>query len=201
MVMSESWRLRAGRRAHVVRLLLWPTCSHRSSTHASLASLVGRVVEQSSNVVDEERVKQLRNSLFVREIQRAVEGYPVVVSAAQTLVVINNSPDAFQMHRTNLYYMPSFLALENTVTTTPRHASNVQQLRAVNHVVVFSPRHANTLGFNLETQTTLVFPERSSHPRLHTWRSDLTRSIRYVRLLEMLLSSNGTWWPGRAHGR
>ena len=77
--MSESWWLRAGRRAHVVRLLLWPTCSHRSSTHASLTSLVSRVVEQGSNVVDEERVKQLCNSLFVREIQRAVEGYPVIV--------------------------------------------------------------------------------------------------------------------------
>ena len=81
--MSESWWLRAGGRAHVVRLLLWPTCSHRSSTHASLTSLVSRVVEQSSNVVDEERVKQLCNSLFVREIQRAVEGYPVLVSPAQ----------------------------------------------------------------------------------------------------------------------
>lgn len=80
--MGEGWWLRAGGRAHVVRLLLWPTSSHGSSTHASLASLVGRVVEQSSNVVDEERVKQLSNSLFVREIQRAVEGYPVAVSAA-----------------------------------------------------------------------------------------------------------------------
>lgn len=84
--MSESWWLRAGRRTHVVRLLLWPTCSHRSSTHASLTSLVSRVVEQSSNVVDEERVKQLCNSLFVREIQRAVEGYPVVVSPALKIV-------------------------------------------------------------------------------------------------------------------
>jgi hypothetical protein len=83
VVMSESWWLRACRRAHVVRLLLWPTSSHRSSTHASLTSLVSRVVEQRSNVVDEERVKQLRDSLFVREIQRAVEGYPVLVSPAQ----------------------------------------------------------------------------------------------------------------------
>ena len=88
VVMSESWRLRAGGRTHVVRLLLWPACSHRSSTHASLTSLVSRVVEQGSDVVDEERVKQLCNSLFVREIQRAVEGYPViVVSPAQKMVL------------------------------------------------------------------------------------------------------------------
>ena len=162
VVMSESWWLRAGRRAHVVRLLLWPTRSHRSSTHASLTSLVSRVVEQSSNVVDEERVKQLCNSLFVREIQRAVEGYPVVVIVSPARkkkgIVSQNSPDAFQMHRTNLHYMSSFLALENTVTTTPRHASNVQQLRAVDHVVVFSPRNTNALGFDLEAQTAFVLP-------------------------------------------
>ena len=105
------------------------------------------------------------------------------------------------MHRTNLHNMPSFLALENTVTTTPRHASNIQQLRAVNHVVVFSPRHANALGFNLEAQAAFVFPEGCSHPWLHTWWSNLTRSVRYVLRLEMLLSPDGTRWPGRSHGR
>jgi hypothetical protein len=40
------------------------------------------MIKQSANVVDEERVKKLGDSLFIREIQRAVEGYPAVVSAA-----------------------------------------------------------------------------------------------------------------------
>ena len=97
--------------------------------------------------------------------------------------------------------MSSLLALENTVTTTPRHASNVQQLRSVDHVVVFSPCNANTLGLDLEAQAALVFPEGRSHPWLHTWWSNLTRSVRYVLCLEMLLSSDGTRWPGRSHGR
>ena len=79
MVVRERRRLRAGRRTHVVRLLLllWPASSHGGATHATLASLVGRVVEQSTNVVDEKGVKKLSNSLLVREIQRTVKGYPV----------------------------------------------------------------------------------------------------------------------------
>jgi hypothetical protein len=80
MMMSKSGRLRAGRRTHVVRLLLlllWPTSSHGGATHAPLASLVGWVVEQSPNVVDEKWVKKLGDSLLVREIQRTVKGYPV----------------------------------------------------------------------------------------------------------------------------
>lgn len=79
MVVRESGWLRAGRRTHVVRLLLllWPASSHGGATHAPLASLVGRVVKQSANVVDEKRVKKLGDSLLVREVQRTVKGYPV----------------------------------------------------------------------------------------------------------------------------
>lgn len=104
-----------------------------------------------------------------------------------------NSPDAFQMHRTNLHNVPSFFALENTVTTTPRHASNVQKLCAVNHVVIFASRNTNAFSFDLEAQATLVLPKSRSDPRLHAWRSNLTRSVRYM-CLEVLLSSNRTWW-------
>ena len=69
------------------------------------------------------------------------------------------------------------------------------------HVVVFSPCHANALGFDLEAQAAFIFPESCSHSWLHTWWSNLTRSVRYVLRLEMLLSPDGTRWPGRSHGR
>lgn len=75
--MSERRCLRAGRR---VRRLLWPASSHRGSAHATLASLVGRVVKQRTNVVNEKRVEKLGDSFLVREIQRAVKGYPALVS-------------------------------------------------------------------------------------------------------------------------
>lgn len=140
-------------------------------------------------------------SLFAKSSARSKGILFLSVPLKKNGTVARNSPDAFQMHRTNLHYMSSLLALENTVTTTPRHASNVQQLRSVDHVVVFSPRDTNTLGFDLKAQAALIFPEGRSHPWLHTWWSNLTRSVRYVLCLEMLLSSNGTWWPGRPHGR
>lgn len=77
MVSKGRW-LRASRRTQVVGLwLIRPTSGHRSPAHTSLSGLVGGVVKQGTNVVYEERVKKLGDSLFVREIQRAVEGYPV----------------------------------------------------------------------------------------------------------------------------
>jgi hypothetical protein len=77
-VREGGW-LRAGRCTHVVGLLLllWPASSHGGAAHTPLASLVGWVVEQSTNVVDEKGVKKLGNSLLVREVQRTVKGYPV----------------------------------------------------------------------------------------------------------------------------
>lgn len=75
--MRQRRRLRAGRRAHVVRLGVRFAGSHGCIANALLACLVGGVVKQGTNIVHEERVKQLRDVLFVREIQRAIEGYPV----------------------------------------------------------------------------------------------------------------------------
>jgi len=126
-------------------------------------------------------VKKLSNSLLVREIQRTVKGYP----------------DAFQVHRPNLDNMSGLLALENAVATSPRHAGDIQQLRTVDHVVVFSTRNTNALGLNLEAQAALVFPKSCGHSRLHAWRRDLPCSIRGV-LLELLPCS---WcrWPRRTH--
>lgn len=47
-----------------------------------------------------------------------------------------NSPDALEMHRANLYDVPDLLALENAVTAPASHASNIQQLGAIDHVIV-----------------------------------------------------------------
>lgn len=55
MVMSESRRLCALRRSHVIWPLLWTTCSHGCVANA-LTRLVGRMVEQRSNVMNKKRV-------------------------------------------------------------------------------------------------------------------------------------------------
>ena len=45
-------------------------------------------------------------------------------------------PDAFEVHWSNLHYMAELLAFENTVATPTCHASDIQQLRTVDHVVI-----------------------------------------------------------------
>lgn len=40
------------------------------------------------------------------------------------------------MHGTNLHDVARLLALENTVPSSSSHASNVEQLRAIDHVIV-----------------------------------------------------------------
>jgi hypothetical protein len=46
------------------------------------------------------------------------------------------------MHRANLHNMTSFLTLEYAIPTTSGHACHVQQLRAVDHVVICKERLA-----------------------------------------------------------
>lgn len=77
--MGKGRRLRASRRSHVVRLLLRTAGGHRSVADALLTSSIGGVVEQCTDVVYKEWVQQLSDVLLVREIQRAVKGYPVII--------------------------------------------------------------------------------------------------------------------------
>jgi len=92
------------------------------------------MVEQGPNVMNEEWVKLFSDFLLIREIQRAVE----------------RNPDTLKMHGPNFHDMSGLFALQNTVSTTTRHSSDVQELCAVNHVVIFTAGDANPLSFNLK---------------------------------------------------
>ncbi len=47
-------------------------------------------------------------------------------------------PDSFQMHWADLDHVLLLLTLENAVTSASCHTSNVEELGAVDHVVVYS---------------------------------------------------------------
>lgn len=47
-----------------------------------------------------------------------------------------NIPDTLEMHGSNLDNVAHFFALENAISSTAGHTSYVQELRAVDHVVV-----------------------------------------------------------------
>lgn len=84
------------------------------------------------------------------------------------------SPDALQVHRTDLDDIPSLLTLEDTVTTPTSHACDIEQLGAIDHVIIFSSSHANAVGFDLKAETAFVFPQGRRHSRLHPMRRNLT---------------------------
>ena len=135
--------------------------------------------------MNEKRVEKLSDLLSVREIQRAIERNPVNGSA--TLLHAEkrfNSPDTFQVHRPNLHDVARLLALQNTITTSTRHASNIEKLRAVDHMVVLASCNANPVRFDLKAKTAFVFPEGSRHPWLHSRRRDLAGCVK--RALKLL---------------
>lgn len=152
----------AYRRSHVILGTSTFTRDQRSSTTNSAAGAVRRMVEQSTDVVHKERVEFLSDLFLVGKFQSTVE----------------RNPNSLQMHRTNLDHVSVLLALENTVATTARHTSHVKQFGSVDHVVVFASSHANAVGLNLEAKTSLVFPERGSHSRLHARRRDLSCCVK-----------------------
>jgi hypothetical protein len=51
---------------------------------------------------------------------------------------MDNVPDTLQVHGSDFHHVANFLALENTVTSPSSHASHIEQLRAVDHMVICS---------------------------------------------------------------
>lgn len=77
VVMVQCWRLRARCSSHILGLLLLVIAAAFRCRHGDIGSaLVGRMIQECSNVVHKERVEQLCNFLFVRKIKRAIERYP-----------------------------------------------------------------------------------------------------------------------------
>lgn len=145
-------------------ILLWligATSGHSGISNARTCLLVGRVVQQSSDVVHEERVEGLGDLLLVGKIQRAVK----------------RDPDTLEMHWTNLDDVAGLLAFEYTIAAATSHTSHVEQLGTVDHMVILATCDANTIRFNLEAQTSLVFPQSGSHPRLHAGRGQLASCV------------------------
>lgn len=115
-------------------------------------ALVGGVVQEGTNVVYEQRIKELSDLFLVGEIQGSLEG----------------DPDTLEVHRANLHNVADLLALENTVTASAGHASDVEELGAVDHGIVFPASNTDASRFNLEAQTAFILPQCGSDTRLHT---------------------------------
>ena len=121
---------------HRVRSPIAVYGSHCSASY-TCPRLVGGMVEQGSDVVYEERIELFGNLLFVRELKSTLEWNPVFSQCCSKHDVTLSVPDTLEMHWTYLDYVSRLLALENTISASSGHASNIEQFCAVDHVIVW----------------------------------------------------------------
>lgn len=72
-------------------------------------------------------------------------------------------PHTLQRHRTALHYITHRLILKNTIPSATGHPSDIQQLRAVDHVVVRTPHNSNSVVVHSMAYRVLVLPVRGYH--------------------------------------
>lgn len=94
------------------------------------------MIEQRSDVMHKQRVKLLRDLFLIGEIQRTFEGNPVRSQRVSRSSCSANLPNTLQVHGSNFDHVSRLLALQNTITTTSGHTSDIQKFCAVNEMVV-----------------------------------------------------------------
>jgi hypothetical protein len=110
---------------HRVRSPVAVYSSHGSASY-TCPRLIRGMIEQSSDVVYEERVKLFGNLLLVREFECTLKGNPrdcqFMINTSRDIVL----PDTLQMHGTNLDNVSCLFALENAVSSSSGHARDVE---------------------------------------------------------------------------
>lgn len=109
--------------------------------------VVDRVVEQFFNVGHKQRVQHVNDPFPLSKRQRSL---------------IRN-PHALEMHGANFDHVSDFLRLENAIPPASSHSHHIEQLCAIDHVVIFSTSHAHASCFNLEAQRPFIFPQSSGY--------------------------------------
>jgi len=96
------------------------------------------VIEQSANIVHKQGIQCLRDLLLVGKVKSAIEWDPGQLLAYDMVQrSVASSPNALEMHGAYFDHGASLLTLEDAVTSTAGHASHVQELGAVDHMIVW----------------------------------------------------------------
>lgn len=127
------------------------------------------MIEQCTDVMNEQRVQLLSNLLLVGKLEGSLKG----------------NPDTLEVHGANLDNVSCLLALKDAISSTSRHAGDIEKLSSIDHVIVLAARNTNALGLHLEAKTAFVFPESGSYTRLHSWRSNLTGVVKGLCLVAL----------------
>lgn len=151
--------LMRGVRCRSVRRAVWRlSCG----SYGRVAKLwVRRVVQNALDIGHEQRIKKVYDAFLVRKIESPVIG----------------DPDALEVHGTGLHNVSTSLALQQAIAPTSSHSSHVQQLRAIDHIIVLSSRNAVASCLHLETRRSLVLPQSRCYARLDSGRCSLSSRV------------------------
>lgn len=114
------------------------SCSHHRIGSVSVRG----VIEQSTNVMNKQRIQKLGDFFLVCKVQCAVERYPegprVSLNEGEGSFLTRNGnlPHSLEMHWPNFDHMPNLFTLQNPITSSPSHSSNIQQLGTVDHMII-----------------------------------------------------------------
>lgn len=106
------------------------------------STVVDGVIEESADVVDEERVEERGDVFLIGKSEGSFVRNPIdlVSTCLQEMCLVGKadfySPNTFQMHGAYLDNMLLFLCLQNTISSASSHTSNVQKLCTVHHMIV-----------------------------------------------------------------
>jgi hypothetical protein len=182
---------------HLILLLL---PSLRSCHDCMRASLVGWMIQKCSNVVHKQRIQKLCNLFLVRKIQSALEwdpgtklahgrdklAHPTYQTPLRCIGPIFTTCLIFSLLR-----IPSlrprvipatFNSLVPFIIWLSAKMSQFEILQKRVSLLTLASGNTDSLGFDLETQAALVFPQSGSHSWLHPGRSNLAGSIKALLL-------------------
>tara|TARA_R110002003_G_scaffold391_18_gene19549 strand:+ start:922 stop:1269 length:348 start_codon:yes stop_codon:yes gene_type:complete len=109
----------------------------------------------------EQRIQRLGDLLLVRKLQGTLEW----------------DPNAFEVHRTDFNHMSTLLTHQHAVSSASCYSGHIEQLGAVDHVIIFAASHADTSNIDLKIEAAFVLPNSCSNSRYYSWRNHLTCAV------------------------
>ena len=180
--------------------------------HHVRSRLVCRVEQQVGDWLDKQGVQKVCDFFLVGKLESAFKRDPTRISSVQkhNSEITHQTPfkcigpilttlRTFSLLRipslrprvmpaTLSSLVPLIIRLSTTLSTGSKHKLCVRR--------TFSASNADTLGFNLITETSLVFPQRRGNPRFGAGGSGLSGRVVHVPLLG-LSGVVGVWYLGR----
>ena len=152
--------------------------------HGIGAVRILRIVQQASDIMNEQRVEKIGYLFSVGKFQRTFEWYPAM--PCQPYLQKNKMlgreaiPHALEVHRTDFDHVSHLFTLQNAIATTTCHACYVQQLRAVDEVIIYRIQISSLVSRPSELGRHVPSRRATQTPLASTWKHRLPSSSQRV---------------------